>query len=58
MPNDEDMETLISEIFQSDDTNKDGVLNKEEYYHGEGGDDSVDMSKEMELDENDLKVEL
>lgn len=29
------METLISEIFQADDTNKDGTLSKEEYYHGE-----------------------
>jgi len=34
-PSGEEMETLISEIFQADDTNKDGTLNKEEYYHGE-----------------------
>ena len=34
-PSDGEMDTLISEIFQADDTNKDGTLSKEEYYHGE-----------------------
>lgn len=40
IPSDSEMDTLISEIFQADDTNKDGTLSKEEYYHGEGNMDS------------------
>lgn len=58
-PSDDEMETLISEIFQTDDTNKDGVLSKEEFYHstGEFGNEG-DLENEMEVDENDLKDEL
>jgi len=54
------METLIGEIFQTDDLNKDGVLSKEEYFHGEagGGTTDDDLAKEMEIDENDIKEEL
>lgn len=59
-PSDEEMENLISEIFQADDTNKDGVLSKDEYYHGEGEfpTDDEDLAKEMELGENEFKDEL
>lgn len=57
-PEDEEMSTLISEIFQADDTNKDGVLSKEEFYHGEEIDGEGEMLNEMNIDEKDLKDEL
>lgn len=57
MPEDEEIKTLISEIFQSDDTNKDGSLSKEEYYHGQeqAAKDAEGMDH---VDDADLRDEL
>ena len=56
MPEDEEIKTLISEIFQSDDTNKDGTLSKEEYYHGQ--EQAANAADGMDVEDADLKDEL
>jgi len=61
----ENIDTIVGEIFQEDDKNKDGVISYEEYQHfeegAEGADDTAAPDDEEEEDEvpiDDLKDEL
>ena len=45
--NDESIETIVSEIFQEDDKNKDGIISKDEYMHASLNEDfDEDLAKD------------
>lgn len=53
------METIVSEIFQEDDKNKDGVISLEEYQHSAAAlDDGDDREDVEEQEEEEIKEEL
>ncbi|XP_057297818.1 uncharacterized protein LOC130628820 [Hydractinia symbiolongicarpus] len=53
------VETIVSEIFQEDDKNKDGVISLEEYQHSAAAlDDGDDREDVEEQEEEEIKEEL